>query len=125
MLTLFEVAQELANRLISAFERGADGRRPVHGSVDLLQRDPDLADAVLFYEYLDGDTGAGLGASHQTGWTGTVARLIQLFGDLRAEDVLAAAGRPMTRRHAGTPAASPAADPHTPQGAEAPTPATG
>jgi len=102
MLTLFEIAKELADRLISAFERGPDGQRPVHGAVDVLQRDPDLRDAVLFYEYLNGDTGAGLGASHQTGWTGIVARLIQLFGDLKPEDVLAAEGRPITRRYGRT-----------------------
>ena len=106
MLTLFEVARDLADRLIAIFERGADGRRPVHGDETLLQEDPDLADAVLFYEYFHGDTGAGLGASHQTGWTGTVARLIQLFGHLDAAEVLQAGGRPITRTYGHDAAAS-------------------
>jgi hypothetical protein len=99
MLTLFEVARDLSDRLISIFERGPDGRRPVHGAVTLLQEDPDLRDAVLFHEYFHGDNGAGLGASHQTGWTGTVARLIQLFGHLDPAEVLAAGGRPVTRAY--------------------------
>jgi hypothetical protein len=106
MLTLFEVAKDLADRLIAIFERGADGRRPVFGAVELLQDDPDLRDAVLFYEYFHGDDGAGLGASHQTGWTGTVARLIQLFGHLDAAEVLAAGGRPITRTFGHDAAAS-------------------
>ena len=97
MCTLFEVAKELGDRLIALFERGADGRRPTHGSVAVLQDDPDLADAILFYEYFNGDDGAGIGANHQTGWTGSVARLIQLFGHLDPADVLMAGGRPITR----------------------------
>ena len=97
MATLFEVARELSDRLITIVERGEDGRRPTHGNVAALQDDPDLADAVLFYEFFHGDNGAGIGASHQTGWTGTVARLIQLFGHLDAADVLASGGRPVTR----------------------------
>jgi hypothetical protein len=110
LCTLFEVAEDLADRLIALFERGPDGRRPVHGGVGVLQEDPDLADAVLFYEYFNGDDGAGLGASHQTGWTGTVARLIQLFGHLDREEVLASGGRPVTRVYARPTAEPPASD---------------
>ena len=67
-------------RLISIFVRDANGRRPVYGGTEKFQDDPHWRDFVLFYEYFHGDNGAGLGASHQTGWTGLVARLIQLFG---------------------------------------------
>jgi hypothetical protein len=74
--TLFEVAEDLANRLIRIFTRGEDGRRPVHGSRRKFQEDPHWRDLILFHEYFDGDTGEGLGASHQTGWTGLVASLI-------------------------------------------------
>ncbi len=79
-LTLDEVADELSQRLIRLFTRDADGRRPVFGGQETLQRDPHWRDHVLFYEYFHGDNGAGLGASHQTGWTGLVAKLIQQQG---------------------------------------------
>ena len=75
-LRLAEVADELAGRLVALFLRGADGRRPVFGGYTLLQEDPAWRDLILFHEYFHGDTGAGLGASHQTGWTGLVADLI-------------------------------------------------
>ena len=75
--TLCEVADELARRLVGTFERGADGRRPVHGGTRLFQEHPGWKDLVLFYEYFHGDNGAGLGASHQTGWTGLVAELMR------------------------------------------------
>ena len=75
-LTLGEVAADLRERLISLFAVGADGRRPCFGWVDRLQQDPAWKDNVLFNEYFHGDNGAGLGASHQTGWTGLVAELI-------------------------------------------------
>ncbi|HZP71850.1 MAG TPA: hypothetical protein VFA97_00575 [Gaiellaceae bacterium] len=75
-LTLAEVAAELAARLVALFLRGADGRRPVFGGYTLLQEDPAWRDSILFHEYFHGDTGAGLGASHQTGWTGLVADLV-------------------------------------------------
>jgi len=77
MLTLLEVAEELSARLVRIFLRGEDGRRPVFGDVELLQRDPHLRDRIQFHEYFHGDTGRGLGASHQTGWTGLVAKLLQ------------------------------------------------
>ena len=75
-VTLFEVAEDLANRLIRIFTRGPDGRRPVYASRRKFQEDPYWRDLILFHEYFDGDTGEGLGASHQTGWTGLVASLI-------------------------------------------------
>jgi hypothetical protein len=76
MLTLDRVADEIADRLVSIFRRRADGTRPVFGGYTLLQEDPAWRDLIPFHEYFHGDTGAGLGASHQTGWTGLVANLI-------------------------------------------------
>jgi hypothetical protein len=87
-LTLFEVAREIAARLIRIFLRGEDGRRPVFGGSETFQTDPHWRDHILFYEYFHGDNGAGIGASHQTGWTGLVAPLIELFGRLDAPRVL-------------------------------------
>ena len=78
---LWEVASELSRRLTHLFLRGEDGRRPVYGGSERLQRDPHFRDLVLFYEYFHGENGAGLGASHQTGWTGLVAKLIQQSGE--------------------------------------------
>jgi hypothetical protein len=88
-MNLFEVAREISDRLIRIFLRDEKGRRPVFGEARKFQEDPCWNDHILFYEYFHGDNGAGLGASHQTGWTGMVARLIQLFGHLQAEDFLA------------------------------------
>jgi hypothetical protein len=87
-MNLFEVAREIADRLARIFLRGADGRRPVFGGAEKFQSDPHWRDHLLFYEYFHGDNGAGLGASHQTGWTGLVARLIWLFGFLDAKTYL-------------------------------------
>jgi hypothetical protein len=92
LMNLFEVAQEIANRLIRTFTRDEKGRRPVYGGAEKFQNDPYWRDYVLFYEYFHGDNGAGIGASHQTGWTGTVANLIQLFGHLKATEALEGAG---------------------------------
>ena len=78
MMTLYEIAQELDRRLTSTFLKDVNGRRPVYGATEVFQRDPLWRDYVLFFEYFNGDNGAGLGASHQTGWTGTVARLLQM-----------------------------------------------
>ena len=86
-MTLFEVAQELSRRLSSTFLRDANGQRPVYGGTAKFQDDPHWRDLILFYEYFHGDNGAGLGASHQTGWTGTVARLLDLFGRVDARDL--------------------------------------
>jgi hypothetical protein len=79
MLTLWEVSVELSRRLIALFVRH-EGRRPVYGRVERFQSDPHWRDLVLFHEYFHGDDGAGLGASHQTGWTALVAKLIQQSG---------------------------------------------
>jgi hypothetical protein len=86
--TLFEVAREISDRLTGTFLRGLDGRRPVHGGQPILQNDPHWRDLVLFYEYFHGDNGAGIGASHQTGWTGTVALLPLLFHGVTADALL-------------------------------------
>jgi hypothetical protein len=81
MMTLWEVAAELSRRLSRTFLRGSDGRRPVHGGAEKFQTDEHWRDLVLFYEYFHGDTGAGVGASHQTGWTGLVAKMLQQNGE--------------------------------------------
>jgi Mannosylglycerate hydrolase MGH1-like glycoside hydrolase domain len=90
MMNLFEVAKEIADRLTRIFLRDGSGHRPVNGGTEKFQTDPHWRDLILFYEYFHGDNGAGLGASHQTGWTGVVAKLIQLFGLLDAEKLLEA-----------------------------------
>ncbi len=87
-VTLFEVARELGQRLTSIFVPDATGRRPVYGGTERIHQDPNWKDLVLFYEYFHGDNGAGLGASHQTGWTGLVARVIQGLGYFQPEDLL-------------------------------------
>ena len=81
MLNLWEVAAELSRRLARIFLRGRDGRRPVYGGTEKFQHDPHWRDLILFHEYFHGDTGAGIGASHQTGWTGLVAKLLQQSGE--------------------------------------------
>jgi hypothetical protein len=88
MMNLFEVAREIAGRLTRIFLRDERGRRPVYGGTEKFQTDPHWRDHILFYEYFHGENGAGLGASHQTGWTGVVAKLIQLFGLLDPERFL-------------------------------------
>jgi Mannosylglycerate hydrolase MGH1-like glycoside hydrolase domain len=87
-LNLFEVAKEISRRLASIFLRDASGRRPVYGGTAKFQDDPHWRDLILFYEYFHGDNGAGLGASHQTGWTGLVARLLDTFARVTAADAL-------------------------------------
>ena len=89
-MNLFQVAREIADRLTRIFLRDEAGRRPVFGVAEKFQTDPNWKDYLLFYEYFHGDNGAGLGASHQTGWTGAVAKLIEMFGRLDAEQYLAA-----------------------------------
>jgi hypothetical protein len=88
LMNLFEVAAEIGRRLTAIFTRGQDGHRPVYGSSEIFQQDLNWRDNLLFYEYFHGDTGAGIGASHQTGWTGLVATYIQLFGHLDATHLL-------------------------------------
>jgi hypothetical protein len=82
MMTLWEVAAEISRRLTKIFLKDQKGRRPVYGSIKKFQTDPHWRDLILFYEYFNGDSGAGIGASHQTGWTGLVAKLIQQSDDL-------------------------------------------
>ena len=88
LMTLFEVAKEIGRRNASIFLRDANGNRPVYGGTKKFQDDPHWRDYILFYEYFHGDNGAGLGASHQTGWTGLIARELDLFARLNAEDAL-------------------------------------
>ena len=87
-MTLFEVAREISRRLSNIFLRDASGRRPVYGRAAKFQDDPHWRDLILFYEYFHGDSGAGIGASHQTGWTGLIARLLDVFGRMTAQDAL-------------------------------------
>ncbi|MCU0806520.1 MAG: glucosidase [Candidatus Contendobacter sp.] len=87
-MNLFEVAREIAHRLITIFLRDDNGRRPVFGGAEKFQTDPHWRDHLLFHEYFHGDNGAGIGASHQTGWSGVVASLIELFGNLEAAEYL-------------------------------------
>ncbi|MEV1065790.1 hypothetical protein [Streptomyces sp. NPDC050263] len=86
LLNLYEVAREISDRLTAAFLRDADGHRPVHGAQPQFAKDPHWKDLILFYEYFHGDNGAGLGASHQTGWTGLVAVTTTLFRTLSADE---------------------------------------
>jgi hypothetical protein len=90
LMNLFEVAKEISDRLTRIFLRDDRGRRPVYGGTTAFQEDAHWRDNILFFEYFHGDNGAGLGASHQTGWTGVVAKLIQLFGLLESKTLLEA-----------------------------------
>jgi hypothetical protein len=97
LMNLFDVAREIARRLTRIFLLDENGRRPVFGAAEKFQTDPHWRDNLLFYEYFHGDNGAGVGASHQTGWTGLVATLVELFGKLDGPlflDVGKRAGRP-------------------------------
>jgi hypothetical protein len=105
-LNFFEVGRELANRLTRIFLRDGSGRRPVYGGMEKFQSDPEWRDYLSFHEYFHGDNGAGLGASHQTGWTGLVGQLIHLFGNLDAQRFL----------EGGTSGAMGEATPAVPQG---------
>jgi len=89
-MNLFEVTKEISNRLQRIFLRDERGRRPVYGRTEKFQNDLHWRDYLLFYEYFHGDNGSGLGASHQTGWTGLVAKLIQLYGYLDPKKMLEA-----------------------------------
>jgi len=90
MMNLFEVSKEISDRLTRIFTRDEQDRRPVYGETAKFQTDPHWRDHLLFYEYFHGDNGAGLGANHQTGWTGLVAKFIQLYGLLDSKEVLQA-----------------------------------
>ena len=101
MMTLFEVAKEISDRLQSIFLLDENGRRPVFGGTEKFQQDPLWRDHVPFYEYFHGDNGAGLGASHQTGWTALVAELAQMFGTVDARDASSPTRRRRLRQQAG------------------------
>jgi hypothetical protein len=87
-MNLYEVAEEIGRRLFNIFLKDEQGKRPVHGASRKFQEDPHWRDYPLFYEYFHGDTGAGVGASHQTGWSGAIARIMHLFASVNAKKVL-------------------------------------
>ena len=84
-MTLWEVSQELARRLTNVFLKNAEGNRAVFGGAEKFQTDQHWRDYILFYEYFHGDKGTGLGASHQTGWTGLIGKLLQQIGEFENE----------------------------------------
>lgn len=88
-MNLYQVAEEIGRRLANIFVRDSSGQRPVYGGTEKFQQDPHWKDLILFYEYFHGDNGAGLGASHQTGWTGIIARIMHLFATNTPEQILA------------------------------------
>jgi len=97
-MTLYQVAEELGRRLDAIFLRDADGRRPLYGGAEMFQKDPLWRDYLQFYEYFHGDNGAGLGASHQTGWTGIIARVMQMFATLTAKQIRSVGVRSTVQR---------------------------
>jgi hypothetical protein len=97
-MTLFEVAHEITKRLSNIFLRNEKGQRPVFGGTSKFQNDPHWRDLILFYEYFHGDNGAGLGASHQTGWTGMIAVMLDLFGRVDARAILETERGPLLSR---------------------------
>jgi hypothetical protein len=98
MKNLYEVAEEITRRLSRIFLRDENGQRPVFGGARKFQQDPHWRDHILFYEYFHGDNGAGLGASHQTGWTGLIAPLMDLFARTNAKESLSLGRRAAYRR---------------------------
>jgi hypothetical protein len=103
-MNLFQVAQEIGQRAANIFLKDEDGRRPVYGGTRKFQEDPHWHDLILFYEYFHGDNGAGLGASHQTGWTGIIARSMHLFATMKAEYILKAGRKALYSSRAEQPA---------------------
>ncbi|PKM37282.1 MAG: glucosidase [Gammaproteobacteria bacterium HGW-Gammaproteobacteria-10] len=101
-LNLFQIAKEISCRLLDIFLPDQNGRRPVFGGVEKFQNDPHFRDHLLFYEYFHGDDGSGLGASHQTGWTGTLATLLTIFGSLDHEELLEGGMQEVVEALAGT-----------------------
>jgi hypothetical protein len=88
LMNLFEVAREISGRLTGIFLCDKSGRRPVYGGTEKFQTDPHWKDYILFNEYFHGNNGAGLGASHQTGWTGLIGKLIEIFGQVDPQQIL-------------------------------------
>ena len=99
-MNLYQVAEEIARRLTSMFLRDKNSRRPVYGGAEKFQRDPYWRDCLLFYEYFHGDNGAGLGASHQTGWTGVIARIMHVFATMPPETLLESGNRQYAKKGA-------------------------
>ena len=87
-MNLYQVAEEIGRRLSTIFLKNEQGKRPVHGSAQKFQEDPHWSGYPLFYEYFHGDSGAGIGASHQTGWSGVIVRIMHLFGSLEEQKML-------------------------------------
>jgi hypothetical protein len=102
-MNLYEVAEEIGQRLANIFLKDKDGRRPVYGGTRMFQEDPHWRDYLLFYEYFHGDNGAGLGASHQTGWTGVIARIMHLFAVLSPDRLLSTGRKAVFARGAKEP----------------------
>jgi hypothetical protein len=110
MLTLYQVAEELSRRLSSIFLKDDHGRRAVYGGAETFQKDPHWRDYITFYEYFHGDNGAGLGASHQTGWTGIIARAMHLFATSTSREFLELGVAAGASEVVGVPPSLPAAD---------------
>ena len=106
-MTLYQVAEEITRRLSAIFLRDPAGRRPVFGGTHKFQEDPHWRDCLLFFEYFHGDNGAGLGASHQTGWTGVIARAMHLFGSITAEQFLEGGKKALADAAAQKPSGQP------------------
>jgi hypothetical protein len=103
-MNLYQVAEEIGRRLTNIFLRDKNGNRPVFGGTRTFQ-DDHWRDCVLFYEYFHGDNGAGLGASHQTGWTGAIARIMHLFATMSPETLIAEGTKAYCQREDDAPAA--------------------
>ncbi len=112
-MNLYQVAEEIARRLANMFLKDKDGRRPVYGGARKFQEDPHWRDLVLFYEYFHGDNGAGLGASHQTGWTGVIARSLHLFATMTPEQMLEGGKTAYFEKQARTASAGPSSGPRS------------
>jgi hypothetical protein len=95
LMDLYEVSKEISTRLTRIFLPDKEGRRPVYGGASIFQKNPFWRDYILFFEYFHGDNGAGLGASHQTGWTALVARLLHLFATINPEEMLQGTSSPL------------------------------
>lgn len=106
LMNLYQVAEEISRRLANIFLKDKDGRRPVYGGTRKFQDDPNWRDCLQFFEYFHGDNGAGLGANHQTGWTGVIARAMHLFATMKPEAVLEGGKKAYFEAHAPSGSAS-------------------
>jgi hypothetical protein len=98
-MNLYQVAEEISRRLTNLFLKDGEGRRPMFGGSRKFQEEPHWRDCLLFHEYFHGDNGAGLGANHQTGWTGCIARLMQMFASPSPERSLEGGKKAVFERH--------------------------